>query len=141
MTKPQTTSRQDSLTGVWNGLYTYPASLEPGAFTATLLQFGSTLSGTVHEPDLFGDTDAGLLYAEISGSKKDTAVEFAKTYDGTGGWEHTVFYAGVLSDDGLEIEGTWTIPEVWQGRFLMIRSGPEVTAERRTAFHDAEAGL
>jgi len=137
MTK-RTNDTNDSLTGVWNGLYMYPLALAPGAFTATLLDFGAVLSGTIHEPDVHGVTDAGLLYAEVSGRRAGARVEFAKTYDGAGDWTHTVHYRGDLSSDGQEIEGTWTIPGDWSGRFLMIRAGREVTAERRTTFQDAE---
>ena len=129
MTHP-TTSNRDSLTGVWSGFFSYPGAFEPGQFTATLLDFGGVLSGTTHEPDAFGDSDEGVLYAEISGRRNGAAVEFAKTYDGSGDWDHTVRYEGELSPDGLEIEGTWSIPGAWSGTFLMIRGQREDTAER-----------
>jgi hypothetical protein len=46
-----------------------------------------------------------------------------KTYDGLGGVYNMVLYQGVLSADGTEISGDWTIPGDWSGRFVMIRSG------------------
>lgn len=121
---------RDTVTGVWNGVYSYPSDLEPGEFTATLLQFGEALSGTIHEPDVWDHSGGGLLYADVSGRCVSGQVEFAKSYIGVGDWAHTVHYAGELSDDGLEIEGTWSIPGHWSGRFLMIRAGRD-TAEAR----------
>ena len=119
----QTHTSRDSLTGVWNGQFSYSDALQPGEFTATLLDFGGVLSGAIHEPDQWARAEGGLLYAEVSGRRVGSTVEFAKTYDGAGGWTHTVNYSGELSADGLEIEGGWDIPGEWSGRFLMIRAG------------------
>ena len=38
-----------NLTGVWQGLYTYPNS-ESVSFVATLIDSGGALSGSTHEP-------------------------------------------------------------------------------------------
>jgi hypothetical protein len=38
-----------SLTGVWDGRYSYPRGLSPVPFTAVILQTGPALSGTIHE--------------------------------------------------------------------------------------------
>jgi len=32
-----------------------------------------------------------------------------------------VGYAGALNEDATEIQGRWSIPGVWSGKFLMIR--------------------
>jgi len=112
----------DTLTGVWHGLYSYPAFLEPIFFVATLIASGPTFTGATHEAAI-GQTGAPLtLFANLSGSQTGASVEFLKTYDGTGGWTHSVNYAGELNSDGSEIEGTWRIANQWSGRFLMIRS-------------------
>ena len=37
------------LTGVWNGLYSYPDGLSV-TFVATLIESGGALSGSTHEP-------------------------------------------------------------------------------------------
>ena len=39
-----------------------------------------------------------------------------------------VQYSGEVNQDGSEIEGRWTIPGVWSGKFLMIRAGGLHTA-------------
>lgn len=127
---------KDSVTGVWSGVYSYPRDLEPGEFTATLLDFGGTISGMIHEPDVWDHSEGGgLLYADVSGRRRGFHIEFAKSYIGVGDWAHTVHYAGTLSSDGLEIEGTWEIPGHWSGRFLMIRATREA-AEARLAAAD-----
>ena len=59
------------------------------------------------------------------------------TYDGSGGRTHTIRYDGTLSEDGGEIEGRWIIQANWAGRFLMIRSGRAVPAEKVAALAKA----
>lgn len=120
-----------SLTGVWHGLFTYPYEQEPGSFTATLLEAGPFLTGSTHEDGLHHDGVQGALFALIDGEREGTMVYFDKTYDGTGGWDHLVRYQGLLSADWTEIEGRWTVPGVWSGKFLMIRSGAKSLAKAR----------
>ena len=43
-------SDADNLTGVWSGMFSLPFGLPQISFTATLLQSGPHLSGTIHEP-------------------------------------------------------------------------------------------
>ena len=130
-------NNSETLTGVWHGLYSYPGFAEPVYFVATLIQSGGSISGTIHEAEI-GENGAPLtLYAGVSGSIDKPNVDFAKTYDGTGGWSHTVIYSGLLSGDDSEIEGTWTIRDVWSGRFLMIRSRLASEAKAREVFEKA----
>ena len=127
-------TKDESLTGVWHGLYSYPAHHAAVYFVATLIQSGSTLSGTIHESEK-GEHGAPLtLFASVRGSTAGTAVGFDKTYDGTGGWSHTVVYKGTLNGDATEIEGTWTIAGAFSGKFLMIRSRHATEAAARRAF-------
>jgi hypothetical protein len=113
---------KDSLTGVWHGLYQYPGHREPVYFVATLINAGSFLSGTTHESEV-GESGAPLtLFASVEGSRSGDGVDFTKTYDGSGGWSHSVAYDGRLNGDISEIEGMWRIGTEAFGRFLMIRS-------------------
>ena len=123
---------QDTLTGVWHGLYSYPRQLEPVYFVATLIGSGARLSGMIHEANV-GRRGAKLqLFASVEGEQSDSSVSFDKVYDGTGGWSHKVIYIGTLNSDRTEIEGNWSIPSVWSGRFLMLRSrGMTETAIRQ----------
>lgn len=124
MKKPENT-----LTGVWHGLYSYPRYLRPVYFVASLLSSGQSFSGTTHEA-IAGRHGAPLTcFATISGLCSELNVEFHKTYDGTNGYKHGVDYGGTLDGEGNEIEGTWTIPGNWTGKFLMIRK-PSMTEVR-----------
>jgi len=109
-----------SLTGLWNGLFSYPHLFEPTSFVAILIEQGARFSGTTHEPCTRGPNLGGLLYATIEGHRDGAGVSFIKTYDGTGGWTHSVTYEGRLNSDGTEIEGRWTTSG-WSGKFLMLR--------------------
>jgi len=109
-----------SLTGMWNGLYSYPRALPPVSFTAILIESGASISGTTHEP---GDSIGvgGTAYATVFGRRTASTVDFTKVYDS--GSAHSVRYDGRINEDATEIEGRWQIPGVWSGKFLMIRAG------------------
>jgi hypothetical protein len=127
-----------SLTGLWHGLYHYPALLAPVFFTATVISHGSGFSGSTTEvARSFGDRRARKVSASLRGRVGEGAVSFLKTYDGTGGWRHAVTYEGRLSADRTEIEGSWHLPSDWRGRFLMVRAGRMDEAELRRAFAQA----
>lgn len=126
-----------NLTGAWDGLYSYPNMLQPTAFKATLVESAAGLSGETQEVadaafgPLFGDT----LHATLTGWRGGRRVEFRKAYLGLGpqhGYHGPIRYAGTLSADGGEIEGTWDILG-WSGRFLMVRAGRKIAeAARKT---------
>lgn len=120
------TGKTENLTGVWHGLYNYDLAPAPVYFVATLMSGKGWISGTSHEAvnEIVGQ--ALTLFATLEGSLDGAKVTFVKTYDGSGGWDHSVPYTGTLSPDATEIEGTWEIVEPghhpFTGRFLMIRS-------------------
>ncbi|RDJ25049.1 hypothetical protein DWF00_17765 [Bosea caraganae] len=127
-------ARSSNLTGVWHGLYTYQAAREPIYFMATLIESGAWLTGSTHESEV-GLSGAPLtLFAMLEGTRDEASVRFTKTYDGTGGWSHSVVYDGALSADATEIEGRWTIRREASGRFLMIRSAGANESVVRRAF-------
>ncbi len=129
MTEPVRDGERN-LTGVWNGLYSYPDGRST-SFVATLIEAGGSLSGTTHEPSAL-DPPA-TLFASLVGSRSDAAVHFIKTYDRPDPYHASpIVYEGALNGDGTEIEGRWTIVKIWSGKFLMIRSpGLEAKAERK----------
>jgi hypothetical protein len=118
------------LTGVWNGLYGYPDGVSV-TFAATLIESGGALSGSTHEPCVGGSAPGATLYATLAGSRQARAVSFRKTYDGTVPGYRVVDYIGALNDEATEIEGRWTIPGVWSGKFMMIRPRRAEAAEER----------
>jgi hypothetical protein len=130
-------SQAASLTGVWDGRFSYPRLLAPNTFTAVILEFGGALSGTVHEVAATGKTKGQTVIATLSGSRSGGAVAFIKIYDPSAGrHKHPVNYEGTVNADATEITGTWTIPGNWAGSFIMVRSpgGEESIAVEREAF-------
>lgn len=121
------------LTGVWDGQYSYPRWLSPVHFTAVILETGAVITGTIHEQPPDGPSAGQILNASVQGEHLGSAVQFTKTYDAAPrGHRRPIFYEGMLSADGNEIEGKWTVPGSWSGKFLMIRSGrPGATAVAR----------
>jgi hypothetical protein len=112
-----------NLTGVWHGLYTYVGQNLAVSFVATLIETGSSVSGTTHEPCSIGGSPDETVFATVLGSRHDSAVRFVKTYDGANPFYGTVVYEGTLNHDGTEIEGRWVIPGNWSGSFMMTRPG------------------
>jgi hypothetical protein len=129
-----TGTSEENLTGVWHGTYSYPSGRGPVSFVATLIESGSSVSGTTHESCAVGGSPNETLYAVLSGSRNGSTVDFTKTYDGANPFYRAVNYEGTLSSDGTEIEGRWIIAGVWSGKFLMIRSaGKRAKVARKVA--------
>jgi hypothetical protein len=124
-----------NLTGVWQGLYTYPHG-ESVSFVATLIDSGGALSGSTHEPCARTVAASGTLYATLAGGRTGSTVEFRKTYDGTVPRHHAVDYAGTLNAEATELEGRWIIRGVWSGKFLMIRPAREEASATRKAVQE-----
>ena len=118
-----------NLTGVWHGLYTYPDGVSV-SFVATLIESGSSLSGSTHEPSVLGDGQT--VNATLSGSRQQSLITFVKTYTGARFfYRDSIDYNGTLNGDGTEIERRWSIRSVWSGKFLMIRSAGKEEAVAR----------
>jgi hypothetical protein len=118
----------DSLTGVWQGLYSYADGLSV-SFVATLIESGTSLSGATHEPRISGLGPPSTIFATLAGSRDGNAVAFIKTYGREAGAGYgRVDYAGLLNGERTEIEGRWHIPGAGSGKFLMIRSAGKAAA-------------
>jgi hypothetical protein len=119
-----------NLTGVWDGLYSYPDTQTPVPFVATLLDSGGFLGGTAHEQG--PGRGSALLLSTLSGHRAGHVVAFRKTYAlGSGPEYDTVDYSGAANADGTLIEGDWTIPGHLSGRFVMTRPRREELAVAR----------
>ncbi len=103
-------------------------------FTATLIETGNSLSGSMSEIAVEGPRDGMTVSAFLSGRRTDSRVAFTKQYEGPEPPNHAVEYEGGISDDFMEIDGRWFIPGSWAGRFLMIRSGGRSVEIAREAF-------
>jgi hypothetical protein len=116
--------RTVDLTGVWLGLYSYPHDCEPVSFVATLIETAGAISGSSHEAQPRPFFPAYTALATLFGRRGNGAIVFVKTYDEGRPHAHPIYYDGVITDEGGEIEGRWSIPRMWSGRFVMIRSAP-----------------
>ena len=109
------------LTGMWDGVYSYPAVPHAGPttpFLADITEVGGQISGTIIEPNEFRH---GTANATMIGLRVGNLVDFLKTYHGAGEeYDESVAYAGQLSDDGTLITGHWMMQE-WSGPFQMVR--------------------
>ena len=133
--------RRHDLSGTWQGLYSYLDSREPVAFVAVLIDAAGSLGGTTHERCSADEAPGGYLYATLSGQHAAATVTFVKTYDGTGGWEHSVNYEGAINEDGTEITGQWHVQDewgAWTGPFLMMRASSKEDAVVRKALQPAD---
>ena len=109
-----------SLTGVWQGVYSYPFGRAPTAFVATIIDCKGQFSGTAHET--VPEHGPALLFSTLSGHRDGRVVSFRKEYAaGSDSDYSTVEYAGTLSADGARVEGRWTIRQEWSGQFVMTR--------------------
>lgn len=134
--------RRHDLSGTWQGRYSYFDPREPVAFVAVVIDAAGSLGGTIHERCSEGEAAGGYLYAALSGQHAGSAVSFIKTYDGTGGWKHSVGYEGTINEHGTEITGHWQLQDqwgVWTGPFLMMRANGIEDAVIRKAMQPADA--
>ena len=124
-----------NLSGRWQGQYTYVGrSKDTVPFSANLNESNSWLDGLIEEIGTAGDVKGRPLAATVQGRRTGRSVTFLKLYHGGFRVYDAVQYAGEVSADGQEIEGSWTIHGNSTGRFMMIRqSGGVVTRKRRTA--------
>ena len=124
----------ENLTGVWQGLFSYPSMYRAAGFTATLIEAGGHLTGSTTEVAVGGPRSGMAVSAFLSGRRTGSHVTFTKQYEGPEPPNHAVEYEGMLTDDLMEIDGRWFIPGSWAGRFLMIRSGGRSVEAARQAF-------
>ncbi len=131
-------SDKRDLTGVWYGRYT--GTYEDNGFIALLNEQGGAVDGSVSERDPNGIVD--IRRASVSGTRDGTAVRFVKQYDGSGGFDHAVFYSGMIDGDGTEVSGRWQIDRYNSGGFVMTRESftAEELAEEQEAELDAPVG-
>jgi len=116
-------ARAKTMAGLWQGQYHYPNNKRPPVpFTLRITATGAAnFDGAMSEPNTFGDKTSDVLTADAVGYADEKGfVTFLKKYDGTGGVDHVVIYRGRLVGRD-RVEGTWTVPDSWSGRFEMRR--------------------
>ena len=125
------------LTGQWSGIYNYPDRFPPNSFEAVLRDVGGRLTGTTTEQEnIVGKS--GTLHAVIDGQRDGASVQFIKMYDDADEDYDVVRYNGTVAAGGDEIAGTWEVPGVWQGTFIMIRGSRAAASVERRATEKIE---
>ncbi|RDC59424.1 hypothetical protein HME9302_00612 [Alteripontixanthobacter maritimus] len=107
------------LSGSWEGVFTYPGGDMPTTpFVLKARHQGNAFTGEIIEPSIYGGR---TISAIASGVCTDRQLDFVKTYRTTGMTYGTpVDYKAIVSADGLEVTGVWSLPE-WAGTFEMHR--------------------
>jgi hypothetical protein len=134
----ETSPQSGTLTGVWNGSYGYDNILgvPDNAFVAILIEFGGSLSGTIHETLGLADGSVHDANATLRGDHQGDEVDFVKTYGDALSWLASIIYVGTLSADANVIEGHWHIPSEEGpivGRFVMTRNLRSEKSKARTS--------
>jgi hypothetical protein len=113
----------EALSGTWEGTYRYVASSgqRDVPFRLEMNVRGTSVAGRISEVNTFGESNVPTLFANVIGIVEGRRLRVIKTYDGTGGSSHSVYYEGTLDGSGRSIEGTWTISDRWTGGFRMTR--------------------
>jgi hypothetical protein len=111
------------LDGAWTGRYAYTGSSQsPVQFALLLTVNGNQLSGSISEPNTFGDPQVPFLRASIQGTITGTTVRFTKNYDGSGGQSHAVTYVGTIDEQTGVIRGQWRIGDTGGPFDLRLKS-------------------
>lgn len=70
----------------------------------------------------------------MDGSHDGSTLRFVKFSDAPEGFEEAIHYEGAISNDGLSIQGRWSILGGWSGAFRMQRqSGAAASREAEAA--------
>lgn len=118
---PQPKRQAVDLSGQWRGAYFYDYDRTPVAFQLLLTDRGGEIAGRSDEPQTFGSGNVGTLYANWRGKiSGDGLLALTKTYDGTGGVNHSIDYTGRLVGPN-RIEGRWSIDAANNGLFTLER--------------------
>ncbi|MEM7542612.1 MAG: hypothetical protein AAF384_13670 [Pseudomonadota bacterium] len=109
----------ESIGGTWDGHYYYSDPREPVPFTLEINVHEAAFAGKTSEPNTTENPTTPHLYAAVKGTVSGQAVSFEKTYDGTDGQTHTVYYEGrIVAPD--KIEGIWDFGRL-EGTFELSR--------------------
>lgn len=129
-------SGADDLSGGWDGIYNYPHTRRPTAFTAILRDVAGMIVGETSEPATLPGERGSVLHALLEGAREGSSLRFAKTYDEPGyARRNAVLYTGTINGNGTEITGRWEISGNWSGTFIMVR---QVREEEATEVKTAE---
>jgi hypothetical protein len=105
------------LSGTWYGRYHGSDGVQTNSFIALLSETAGRVGGSISEPDDLGME--ATRRASVDGRRVAAQLAFVKQYDGAV-LLHAVHYIGTISDDGLEVRGSWSFDR-YAGSFVMTR--------------------
>jgi hypothetical protein len=107
------------LGGTWEGKYSYVASAgrREVAFVLELSMRNTSLTGRMTEPNTFGERSSDQLFAKVVGVVEGRRLRLIKTYDGTAGQRHSVYYEGTVDPASMTVTGSWILSDQWGGTF------------------------
>lgn len=109
------------ISGAWLGTYWQQGM--PTRFEATLVQGGTTITGSVLDDNSLGE-------AAIAGEVVGRAVRFTKRY--VTGSPIPIDYTGTIAEDEQTMQGTWQIGGYDSGQWEARRSGENLVADLQT---------
>jgi hypothetical protein len=95
--------------------------MPPNSFIARLIDHSGALTGETLELCDDPEEPQGEIVAIFTGQHREGEVTLEKRYDDLRRADYVVHYVGRVGDEGHEISGSWSIPGVWSGSFVMIR--------------------
>ncbi|WP_026072523.1 hypothetical protein [Nodosilinea nodulosa] len=104
------------LSGMWLGTYWQRGT--PTRFEVTLVQGGTTLSGSILDADYLGE-------AQLSGTVSGRQVRFVKRYLTSN--QTPIDYSGTVSEDGDHMAGQWSIAGFDAGPWEAHRSEDDLS--------------
>jgi hypothetical protein len=120
VTAPPAMAQVATIEGDWQGVYFQGPT--PTSFTAHIEVAGSTIVGTIVEPNTPAQQQqTAFLTSTFVGTLNAGQIAFTKQYDGSGGQTHSVRYAGAVQNGLRRITGEWRLPNGANGRFEMVR--------------------
>ncbi len=118
--EPENILQDRGVSGHWKGRYYYEDGRQSVPFYADLFETETGFEGKISEPNTFASGQTTSLTADMRGRLNGNEIWFRKTYDGRGGQSHSIDYKGVISEDGLSVNGRWQLSGS-SGRFELYR--------------------
>ena len=105
-------------------------------FLARLRHKGTSITGTISEPDLYA---SGTAEATITGVVTGAGIDFTKVYrQAAMGYENPVDYVGQVLDNGTRIAGVWSLLHM-NGTFEMVRRLAKLDAAEAERAEEVDA--
>lgn len=121
-----------TLTGSWQGRYTYENQREECGFEAVFIEQDGAVQGSILDSGRLGE-------AIVTGSFTYPNLSFQKSYYNSS--LKKVVYDGTMSADGKKLTGRWSIGTVLSGKWFASRQDEEELLEKIITEEDNQEEL